>query len=36
MNFNKNKNLENELDLNFYISMNNDVAIKFNYDYNLR
>ena len=33
MNFNK--NLENELDLNFYISMNNDVAIKFNYDYNL-
>ena len=29
------KKLENELDLNFYISMNNDVAIKFNYDYDL-
>ena len=29
------KKLENEFDLNFYISMNNDVAIKFNYDYDL-
>ena len=28
------KKLENELDINFYISMNNDVAIRFNFDYN--
>ena len=29
------KKLENELDLNFYMSMNNDVAIRFNFDYEL-
>jgi len=31
MNTNK---LEIEFDINFYIAMNNDVAIKYNFDYN--
>ena len=35
MNSDIKKKLENELDINFYISMNNDVAIKYNYDYDL-
>lgn len=29
----KNKNIENDLDLDFYISMNNDVAARFKYKY---
>ena len=28
-----NKKLEKEFDINFYITMNNDVAIRFNYDF---
>lgn len=29
-----NKSLENEFDINFYIEMNNDVAIRYNFDFN--